>query len=66
MKPRLATSIEFKNGKKLELFISSQKAPSHAWQHTGERPKLTWKFDGSMVSYRQASMLLLKKEKGEL
>lgn len=65
MKPRLAMEVDLPEGT-LELYVSSQKAPGHAWMRTGERPKLTWKYDSRQISHEEAAGLLLQRAKAQI
>ena len=62
MKPVEVVRFETPRGT-LSLRVGSQRAPTHAWARTGERPRLTWTLAGRVATYERAAAALLERER---
>mgnify|MGYP006971703201 CR=1 FL=1 len=60
MKAKLVSTIETPKGT-VELSVGTQIAPKHAWQVSGQIPKLYWKLNGKRATQREAAEALAEK-----
>jgi len=60
MATKVVSTIQTPRGE-VELLVSTQVAPKHAWQVSGKIPKLTWKIGGERATQREAAQALAEK-----